>query len=43
MDTYAVGTVEGYPEFDNVVAKLKSKASGDVILNAIYVCCWRSC
>ena len=32
MDTYAVGTVEGYPTFDTVVAKLKSKGVKDVIL-----------
>lgn len=32
LDTYAVGTVEGYPAFDNVVAKLKSKGVKDVVL-----------
>lgn len=32
MDTYAVGTVEGYPAFDNVVTKLKAKGVKDVIL-----------
>ena len=29
---YAVGTVEGYPEFDNVVKKLKDRGVKDVIL-----------
>lgn len=31
-ENYAVGTVEGYPEFDNVVKKLKDRGVKDVIL-----------
>lgn len=31
-ENYAVGTVEGYPEFDNVVKKLKDRGVTDVIL-----------
>lgn len=31
-ENYAVGTVEGYPEFDNVVKKLKNRGVKDVIL-----------
>lgn len=32
LNTYAVGTVEGYPAFDNVVKKLKANGVKDVIL-----------
>lgn len=32
VKNYAVGTVEGYPEFDNVVKKLKDRGVKDVIL-----------
>lgn len=31
-ENFAVGTVEGYPEFDNVVKKLKDRGVKDVIL-----------
>lgn len=31
-ENYAVGTIEGYPEFDNVVKKLKDRGVTDVIL-----------
>lgn len=40
---YSVGTIEGYPSFDTMVAQVKGQWNEKSLVDAIYVCRRRPC